>query len=338
MPDLTTEVAGVALRNPLVASACGLTRSLDFVVALAEAGIGAVTTKTISVYPLGGTETLYLESDYQTIAADPRLLLDDGVKLIKEAKKRVDVPIIANIIGHSDHVQEWTQVAQAVEAAGADIVEVDLNCHTPDKPGPPDKWRRFGDQGSVGADPDLTRAVLEIVRAAVDVPVSTKICPSTMDLLGQAQAALDGGSDALSLLNATDGLPGLDIYNGGRSLYPGLETLHANALVGDPANPFALYMTAVFGVAFDGTPMISGGGVMKWERAVERLMAGAKAVGMAALLYRDGPEAIPTMLKGIESYMEDQGYENLAAIPRADRDSIRVVDWWKHPSHETTPA
>jgi dihydroorotate dehydrogenase len=277
-----------------------------------------------------GSETQYLEGHYQSVVGDPRLVLEDGVRLISEAKERLSVPVIANLIGHSDHADVWAEVAQTVEAAGADIIEVDLNCHTPDKLAYGREWLRMMGEGSIGTRPELVRSVLETVRGAVKVPLSTKICPSTSDLVGQAQAALDGGSDALSLLNSMSGIPGLDIYHGGASLHPGVETIFPGAISGDAINPFALGHTAIFGVVFEGVPLISGGGVMNWERVIERIMVGASGVGVAALLYRDGADAIRSLLEGVEAYMEQLGYDTLADIPRVEKDRVRRSEVWLH--------
>jgi dihydroorotate dehydrogenase (fumarate) len=52
-------------------------------------------------------------------------------------------------------------------------------------------------------------------------------------------------------------------------------------------------------------------GVHSHETAIRFLLAGASAVQVASLLYKNGPEAITEMNSGIETWMESKGYHSI---------------------------
>lgn len=47
MANLTTNYMGLTLKNPIIASSSGLTGSLKSILALEEAGVGAIVVKSI---------------------------------------------------------------------------------------------------------------------------------------------------------------------------------------------------------------------------------------------------------------------------------------------------
>lgn len=131
MANLETRIAGVRFRNPIIISSCSLTAHLGEMKRLEEAGAGGLTTKLISRFPLprqGNLRVAFHGSSWG-VAGDPRVLLEDGLELVRRAKRELSIPIIANFVGRSDDLEIWAQTAKDLQRAGADMVELDLNCH-----------------------------------------------------------------------------------------------------------------------------------------------------------------------------------------------------------------
>jgi dihydroorotate dehydrogenase (fumarate) len=119
MTDLTTRYMGLELKNPLIVSSCGLTKTVHGVAKCAEAGAGAIVLKslfeeqiTAAVAELtqyagdaSHTEAFeYLQGYGQAIG--PR----EYLQLVRDAKQAVAVPIIASVNCVTD--EKWAEYAR----------------------------------------------------------------------------------------------------------------------------------------------------------------------------------------------------------------------------------
>jgi len=98
------------------------------------------------------------------------------------------VPLITNVMGSS--ATEFAQLVEACEAR-AEIAAVELNVSCPNVKTGLD----------IGADPRQLEAVVRAVRSRSAKPLIVKLTPNTADVAACAQAAQDGGADAVSLIN-----------------------------------------------------------------------------------------------------------------------------------------
>ena len=316
MANLQIDLAGVRFRNPIIITSCSLTAHLEKMKRLEEAGAGGLITKLISPFPLprrGNLRVAFHGSGWG-VARDARVLLEDGLELIQHAKQVLSIPIIANFVGRSDDAEVWTQTAKDLQQAGADMLELDLNCHPEGDlvlDVPPNL--ALFDALSIGQDPIITGRVVKAVKEEVDIPVVAKLTPRAPDLIGVAQACKANGADVISAINALRGLPGVDISRGGRPIYPGVETQALSAICGPELNPIALKYTAILSKTVD-LPLISGGGVMTWEHVVERLMLGARAVGICSAVYMNGLRAVSDCVTGLENHLDEYGYADCGEI------------------------
>lgn len=147
----------------------------------------------------------------------------------------------------------------------------------------------------------------------VDIPVLAKLTQRAPDLVGVAQACKANGADAISGINAQRALPGVDITRGGRPIYLGMDTQALSAVSGPELNSISLKYTAILSKTVD-LPLISGGGVMTWQHAVERLMLGGRAVGLCSAVYMNGLQAVSDCVTGLESYLDEYGYSDCNEI------------------------
>ena len=120
-------------------------------------------------------------------------------------------------------------------------------------------------------DPELCRQVVEGVRHATQLPVIAKLTPNVTDITSIAQAAADGGADAVTLINTCQGMA-VDWRKQRTLLGNGIGGLSGPAI-----KPIALRCVHQVHVRV-GIPIIGVGGIMTTDDCMEFFVAGASAV------------------------------------------------------------
>jgi len=142
MADLSTTYMGLALKNPVVPSASPLSRDLDNIRKMEDAGAGAITLYSLFEEQID-REALLLDDiledqrDRYTEMTDffpePDIFRRDEIEyleLIRKAKTAVDIPVIASLNDYSEG--GWTGYAKAFEEAGADGLVLFNRFYQPD--------------------------------------------------------------------------------------------------------------------------------------------------------------------------------------------------------------
>ena len=125
---------GLELNSPVVAGSCGLTADINNLCKLEECGVGAVVLKSIFeeqiIYDIKRNTHMYAPvgnygDSYEYIAQH---VADDSVAkhfaLIREAKKRISIPVIGSINCFS--YENWLTYAQKFQDAGCDAIELNM--------------------------------------------------------------------------------------------------------------------------------------------------------------------------------------------------------------------
>jgi dihydroorotate dehydrogenase (fumarate) len=316
--DLSTRYLGLALRNPLVASASPLSYTLGGVRRLADAGVGAIVMYSLFEEQLReeaarnarivdmSAESFPEALDYVPLVAKedpgPRRYLS----LLERAAATVDVPVIASLNGITP--EGWTDYARAMQDAGAAAIELNI-------------YYLPGDPHTSGRDVEQRHVdVLERVKAAVTVPVAVKLSPY-FSSPGEMALRLDAaGADGLVLFN--------------RFLQPdvdaealALSSAVALSSTGDGRLPRA-WIALLRGrvrAALAGT-----GGVAGPADVAGYLLAGADVVMSASALLRSGPEYATTLLDGLTTWMERKGFDSVDEL----RGMLAVPSGAQAPEHE----
>ena len=175
MIDLQVNFADISFRNPIIIGSSSLTNRFDKLRDLEKAGAGAAITKLITnvgdpkhhVYDLKARMLQY----GMCVLGDKRMNMSTGVKMIKQAKKELTIPIIANIVGESINEESWIDNAKQVEEAGADMIELDLHAAI-------SKTKTI--LKPIGADPKATAKIVKSVKKKTNIPIMvTRIIKST---------------------------------------------------------------------------------------------------------------------------------------------------------------
>ena len=254
--------------------------------------LGAVTTKSLSLKPRYGNKPPRLVETpagminsigLQNVGLD-NYLAEKGPFLREKG-----ATIIANIYGHS--ADEFAEMAQRItESAMADAIEANLSC--------PNVHDAKSAQGAsmVAQDPKLVTEYTQAIRAATSLPLFIKLTPNVIHIAEPALAAQEGGADGVCLINT---LIGMAINAETRR--PKLSNI-VGGLSGPCIRPVAVKM--VWDAAKVLTiPIIGTGGICRAEDALEFLLAGATAVSVGSMTFRQ-PDAAAQVIEGITQYCE----------------------------------
>ncbi len=135
---------------------------------------------------------------------------------------------------------------------------------------------------------------------ACGLPRWAKLSPNVPDIVEIASGALDGGADALTLVNTLLGLA-LDTESGRPVLGAG-----GGGLSGSAVHPVAVRAVWECRAAFPDVPIVGVGGVMSGRDAVELLLAGADAVQVGTATFRD-PRAPWKVLRQLARWCQEHG-------------------------------
>jgi dihydroorotate dehydrogenase (fumarate) len=316
--DLSTRYLGLALRNPLVASASPLSNTADGVRRLADSGVGAVVLYSLFEEQLrreaaanaaladAGTESFAESLSYFPAAAEaspgPRRYLS----LLERAAAAVDIPVIASLNGVT--TGGWTDYASALEQAGAAAIELNIynlpgglppTSSSLAAPAPPSARSPFPPAGEVE---QRHVEILTTVKAVVSVPVAVKLSPY-FSSTGEMALRLDkAGADGLVLFN--------------RFLQPDID-------------PETLTVTARFGLssAAEGrlprawiallagrvrASLAATTGVETAADVAKYLLAGADVVMTASALLRHSPAYAGVLLDELADWMTRKGFGTVA--------------------------
>ena len=286
MVNLSTEVAGIKMKNPVMVASGTFGCGREYSGYLDLNQLGAIVTKSVTLLPRQGNPPPRI---VETAAGmlNSIGLQNDGVKLFLENDlpflSQFDLPVIVNIAGET--IEEYAELAKLLRPQPlVKGIEVNISCPNVSKGGM-----------CFGISPQLTAEVIAAVRKATSLPLIAKLTPNVTDITVIAKAAEAAGADALSLINTLVGMA-IDIETGKSQL----GTL-TGGLSGPAIKPIALRM--VYEVAHAvKLPVIGIGGIMDGNDAVEFLLAGARAVqvGTANFVDMDAPLKV---LKGIGEYV-----------------------------------
>jgi len=306
--------AGVKFKNPFVVASSPLTAKPELLKMAEKAGAAGVSTKlTFIKQPFYGELRMYNDPRAGSIVChDRRLDLDEGVRLVEEAKESTSLVIFTNITHEGEDLEGWARLARAMEKAGADFIEANLIC-----PNLGLTAKRLG-KGAVsggalaGQDPELAREITRTLKQVVDIPVVCKLTPNVTDITEVALACQEGGADGLTLAGAQLSLPPVDIYDPDR-VYPLLKGASLGSL-GGPACRLMGYAAVAQVAKRVKIPIVGGGGIENWRQAIEYMMWGATLITACTSIMWRGWDVVTAIVQGMEKFMKKQDYGSYLEI------------------------
>ncbi len=303
--DLTTEYLGLKLKHPIVLSASPMTKKLDGVRRVRDAGVSAIVMHSLFEEQL---EHEKLELDYLTTQGtnsfaealsyfpEPDnyfLGPDEYLNHIRKSKEAVDIPIIASLNGFTSG--GWVDIAKQIEEAGADALELNIYYMATDPDIPGSEVERN------------TVEVLKNVKSKVKIPVAVKLGSNFSNVANIARQMEEGGADGLVLFNRFY-QPDFDLDE--LEVYPHVD-LSQSVAMRVPLRWIAILYGRI------KTDMAASSGVHTGADVLKCMLAGANCTQMCSALYQNGLDHVQSVMIDIRRWMEEKEYESIKQMQGA---------------------
>jgi len=297
MVNLETTYMDLKLKNPIIVGSSGLTNSVENIIEIERKGAAAVVLKSLFEEQINfaAHKTLmedeaanqYPEAEdyirHYTRENDVSKYLD----LIKKTKAAVDIPVIASINCISG--DEWISFASNIEEAGADALELNI-------------FVLPSDPNKSGADNEAVYFnIIDQVLSKVNIPVAVKISYYFSSLAKTVTQLAWKDIKGIVLFNRFFS-PDIDIEN--------FEVKTSNVFSSPSDIAISLRWIAMLS-AHVKCDLAASTGVHDGTGLIKQLLAGAKAVQIASVLYKKGFKEIQSMLEELENWMDRKNYNTI---------------------------
>lgn len=302
MPDLQTSYMGLELKNPVVPSASPLSRSLDDIKALEDAGAAAVVLYSLfeeqveletgewSSLMDHGVLSIAEATAYYPKKQDYPRTPDGYVEHVRKAKEALEIPVIASMNGTTKG--GWLDYASSIEEAGADGLELNIYfIPTTDH--------------LLGMDVEaLYLDILRSVKKRVQIPVAVKLSPFFSAFPNFATRLDDAGADALVLFNRFY-QPDIDVA--AKAVEPSLTLSRSDDLL----LPLR-WIAILFGQVDCSLALTSG--VHSADEVLKAMMAGADIANVCSVLLENGIDELGKILADLGARMDALDIESIKSL------------------------
>ncbi|CAH0343799.1 NAD-dependent dihydropyrimidine dehydrogenase subunit PreA [Bacillus sp. CECT 9360] len=324
MADLHINLAGIKSPNPFWLASAPPTNSGYQVQRAFEAGWGGAVWKTL------GDPILNVSSRFGAIHFNGQRVagfnnielitdrpLEVNLKEIYETKKRFpDRAIIASLMVEPKQ-EKWHEIVKRVEDVGVDGLELNFGC--------PHGMAERGMGSASGQVPELVEKQTFWTKEAARTPVIVKLTPNITDITVTAEAAVQGGADAVSMINTINSLAGVDIHTWNTIPHVAGKGAHGG-YCGPAVKPIALNMVAECARnPLVNVPISGIGGISNWQDAVEYLLMGATGVQICTAAMHHGFRIVEDMIEGLSIYLDEKGLSSVMDL--VGKSVARYSDW-----------
>ena len=297
MADLTTDIAGFRLKNPVLTASGTFGYGLEFQDFVPLDQIGGIIVKGTTLHPRQGNPYPRMAETAQGMLNCVGLQnrgVDYFCSHIYPQLRDIPTNFIVNVSGSTP--EDYAECAARIDELEA-IPAIELNISCPNV--------KHGGM-AFGTTPEGAASVVNAVRKAYHKTLIVKLSPNVTDIVAIARAAEDEGADAVSLINTLMGMA-IDAEHRRRIL-----SIGTGGLSGPAVKPVALRMVWQVAHAVH-IPVIGLGGISTATDAVEFLLAGARAVEIGTANFID-PAVSLKVVRGIDKYLERHGFKSVNEI------------------------
>ncbi len=317
MIDLSCKYLGLHLKNPIIVGSSGLTASIENLKTITRMGAGAVVLKSIFEEQIKFDADKFLKSDnagmkswheaFQGIVSKTEFYYEEAFEyltsyakehtlnqyltFITEAKKAIDIPVIASINCSTQY--DWQYFAKRLQEAGADAIELNIYLL-------PSNFERSGIENE-----KVYFDIIQEVKKYVTIPVSLKIGYYFSSLAQTALKLSETGIAGLNLFNRPYN-PDIDIDN----LQPSASNMFSN----NSEYSHSLRWVALLAGRIKCN-IAASTGIHNHETVIKQLLAGADAVQMVSVFYKHHGhhfDVLPGIIKGLERWMGQHKFNSIS--------------------------
>jgi dihydroorotate dehydrogenase (NAD+) catalytic subunit len=296
--DLSVSVAGIPLKNPIIAASGTFGYGVEFEDVVHLDKLGGFVVKGLSREPMIGNPPPRLWETaagmlnaigLQNIGA--MAFLEEKLPRLRQIK---NIVVIANVFGYTREDYERT-IEILNDGEGIAAYELNVSC-----PNTSEGGLQFG------CDPRSLDEVVTTAKRAARRPLIVKLSPNVTSIAQMAHIAQESGADAISLINTFVAMA-IDP----ETRKPRIANVTAG-LSGPAIKPIALRMVydAAHAVSI---PVIGMGGISTAADVVEFMLAGATAVEIGTASYWD-PCATEKIVDELKRWCSDRGITKLADL------------------------
>ncbi len=300
--DLSTNYLGFRLKNPLVIAACPLTRDVDRLRRLEDAGAAAAVLPSLFEEQIEqeevalsnvqdfGTNTFAESLSYFPDPGDYRTGPDEYLETIAKAKEAVEIPIIASLNGTSEG--GWTRYAKLMQEAGADALELNI-------------YYVATELETSGRDVESQYLdLVAAVKQSVSIPLAVKIGPYFSAMGNMAGRLAEAGADGLVLFN--------------RFIQPDIDTedleMSSKLVLSAPEELLVpLRWIAILHGRISAS-LAASSGIHDGHGLLKALLAGADVGMVASAIYQEGVGRVTEILDGVTEWMQRKEYESVEQL------------------------
>ena len=296
MSRTSVKLAGVELKNPVMTASGTFGSGEEYSEFVDLNRLGAVVTKGVANVPWPGNPTPRVAETWGGML-NAIGLQNPGIDVFCQRDipflKKFDTRIIVNVCGKT--TEDYCEVVERLGDEPVDMLEINVSCPNVKEGGI-----------AFGQDPKALHHITKEVKAKAKQPIIMKLSPNVTDITEMAKAAVDAGTDGLSLINTLTGMK-IDIEK--RDFVLANKT---GGMSGPAIKPVALRMVYQVANAVD-VPIIGMGGISTAEDALEFIMAGATAVSVGTANFMN-PAATIDVIEGIKDYMRRHQIEDIQEL------------------------
>ena len=296
MANLSVNICGVNLKNPVIAASGTYGFGREFNELYDVGQLGGISTKGLTLEPRLGNPTPRI-AESRGVILNAVGLQNPGVEYFiqhdLEWLKSTGTCVIANVAGKT--LEDYAEICKRLDGL-VDMIELKISC-----PNVKSGGMAFGIQ------PKMVEEVTRYASSALKrTPLIVKLSPNVESIAENARAAERGGANAISLINTLTGMA-IDI----EKRRPIIAN-NTGGVSGAGIKPIAVRMTYEASQAVQ-IPVIGMGGITCAEDAIEFLMAGATAVQVGTANFTD-PYAMPKIIQGLNDWCDRHNIKNVSEL------------------------
>ncbi len=287
---LSTNIAGIELKNPLLPASGPLVGDAAKLRYIAALGVGGLVTKTISTQAaqvqrpcIYGERDLIMNNELWSEYPPEQWLTE----ILPELETDLTIPLIVSVGYSQTDMETLIPLLDPLAAA------FEVSTHY------------------VGNDVAAMAATVRTIRAYTDKPFFMKISPHLPDPAGFARMVKANGGNGVVAINSLG--PTMKVDLAGRRVLLGNPAGHVWTS-GPAIKPLALALVHQIKEAEPDLTVIGVGGVKTAADVLEFLLAGADAVQMlsAALLY--GKDLYRRLVDDLPKALDEYGFDSVAQV------------------------